>query len=579
MAPLVPTLVAHARGFLTSAISLSQRNPPPTTPADDVVASLLPTSTAISKLGPLAARTATALLAARDDGDSGGYKNDPHKGSTNFRDVNNTGVFVVFGLIGCSFVGAGIWFFFWARNGGFYFKEDDWDDYKSTVLRRKGPNGTVLSGATKSTRLGGGSAYKDYDAANTEYTGGLTQVSGDTGDTQSTMTGVTGITGGVSDFVGRARRKAKRDRKEREKEKKKKEMKEKHHHHNSNNKNRGEDGALVDEEAEAEAQSHLRAYRHEKAARVGGINKESEGSQWDGSTNPSHSTVSGERSDLLSHREGTPTKDTPPPKKKKKNMVGARKMKKSRKEKEGEGSSYYQPSSAAYRDDATTDVETEAERETVVTGVTGTTGSSGVTASTNNDTPTKNTNNTNNTRKAGGIRKVYSTAQRNEDREQERIRAEARRLAEKGRAAGGGSSGGAASGSGSGSGSGGVGGVGIGVGRRFSYQRAESYQRGNRQSAAANPTTSVIDEESDIGLMGGGGGGAGGGRYLPAPESAVPEEEDADADERGTKSYHCVIPGLSSVGAPSEVAPSSSASNFYQEEKRKKRGAAAAGRR
>jgi len=51
----------------------------------------------------------------------------------------------------------GIWFFFWAKNGGFYFKEGDWEDYKSTILRRKGPNGTTLSGATPSTNLGGGS--------------------------------------------------------------------------------------------------------------------------------------------------------------------------------------------------------------------------------------------------------------------------------------------------------------------------------------------------------------------------------------------------------------------------------------
>ena len=40
---------------------------------------------------------------------------------------------------------------------GFYFKESDWDEYKSTVLRRKGPNGTTLSGATATTDLGGGS--------------------------------------------------------------------------------------------------------------------------------------------------------------------------------------------------------------------------------------------------------------------------------------------------------------------------------------------------------------------------------------------------------------------------------------
>ena len=52
---------------------------------------------------------------------------------------------------------ASIWFFFWAKNGGFRFRKGDWEDYKSTVLRRKGPDGRTLSNATKSTKLGGGS--------------------------------------------------------------------------------------------------------------------------------------------------------------------------------------------------------------------------------------------------------------------------------------------------------------------------------------------------------------------------------------------------------------------------------------
>ena len=50
---------------------------------------------------------------------------------------------------------ASLWFFFWAKNGGFKFEDGDWDDYKSTVLRRKGPDGKTLSNATKSTKLGG----------------------------------------------------------------------------------------------------------------------------------------------------------------------------------------------------------------------------------------------------------------------------------------------------------------------------------------------------------------------------------------------------------------------------------------
>ncbi|KAI4132789.1 MAG: hypothetical protein LQ338_000493 [Usnochroma carphineum] len=75
--------------------------------------------------------------------------------------INNRGFFALFALLGAAMVLASIWFFFWAKNGGFHFKEGDWEEYKSTVLRRKGPNGTTLSGATKTTDLGGGSIVAD----------------------------------------------------------------------------------------------------------------------------------------------------------------------------------------------------------------------------------------------------------------------------------------------------------------------------------------------------------------------------------------------------------------------------------
>jgi hypothetical protein len=70
--------------------------------------------------------------------------------------IDNKGFFALFALLGAAVVLGGIWFFFWAKNGGFKFQEGDWDDYKSTVLRRKGPDGKTLSNATKSTKLGGG---------------------------------------------------------------------------------------------------------------------------------------------------------------------------------------------------------------------------------------------------------------------------------------------------------------------------------------------------------------------------------------------------------------------------------------
>lgn len=256
----------------------------------------------------------------------------PGSGVTDAHAFNNTAFFVLFGIIGAVFVCGGIWFFFWARNGGFYFKESDWEEYKSTVLRRKGPNGTTLSGATESTVLGGGSVYKDvadHDIDGTVYTEG---------------TALTGITGGVSDISGRERRKALREKKikkmqekDRQKKaekraKKQEEMREKEHGH----RRVGADGAVVDEDAEDDAEDELRRYRHERPARVGGLNAESEGSQWDATTNPTESTVS---SSLLDNQQATPT-----------------------------------------------------------------------------NSPTK----------AAGIRKVYSTADRNDQRERERMRAEAR---------------------------------------------------------------------------------------------------------------------------------------------------------
>jgi hypothetical protein len=247
-------------------------------------------------LGPIAAR---ALLIGRDGDLPPGE--DPHRGVTAPQDINNTAMFALFGVIGAAFVCVGIWFFFWAKNGGFYYKESDWDDYKTTVLRRRGPNGTILSGATPSTQLGGGSIYKDIDDASTEYTGGMTVISG--------TTAMSGITAGVSDISGREKRRKKREAREREKERKREEkQREKLTKKNKSGRKVNEDG-VVDEEAEAEAEAHLRSYRHEKPARVGGLNKQAEGSNWDGSTNPSNSTTaeSTVTSDLMSHREKTPT--------------------------------------------------------------------------------------------------------------------------------------------------------------------------------------------------------------------------------------------------------------------------------
>ncbi|CAK7566582.1 MAG: hypothetical protein SEPTF4163_004529 [Sporothrix epigloea] len=268
--------------------------------------------------GPLAAR---AILLARDQAPTTTIS---HTGVTPPTSINNTGVFILFGILGAVICVTMIWFFFWAKNGGFHFNDNDWDDYKTTVLRRRGPNGTILSNATPSTNLGGGSIYKDVDDNSTEDT--RTVITGVSGVSDSTY--MTGITGGVSDFLGREKRRKKREQRERERERRREEISEEKHRKKKDGKSRSsrkvnEDGIMIDEMAEASAQAQLRDYRHEKAARVGGINKTSDSSTWDGS-NPSHSSVGNEStvtSELMSNREHTPT-NTP----KKINKGGIRKV-------------------------------------------------------------------------------------------------------------------------------------------------------------------------------------------------------------------------------------------------------------
>lgn len=353
--------------------------------------------------GPLA--DATRMLAARDTA-SNSNRPDPGAGVLDPHDISNVGFFVLFALLGLAFVVAGIWFFFWARNGGFYFKQTDWDDYKTAVLRRRGPNGTLISGATESTNLGGGSVYKD--------------VADDDGKTTITeSTGLSGITAGASDIAAREKREEKRVKRQRERDARKKHDKKRSEvssgtgaseydeKQQQQRRRVGEDGEVQDEVAEMQARDELRNYRHEKAARVGGLNKQSEGSSWDGS-NPT-SSHTGTESELLSNKQPTPT-----------------------------------------------------------------------------STPTKDA------KKRGGIRKVYSTAERNQDREQERIRAEARRLRDEGRT----------------------------HRRDFSFQRAE-------------PTDSLLS----------GSGGSAVGRSEVSAVSGSGSGEGGS--ELGTKSYHHSRPEIS----------------------------------
>jgi len=531
MAPLISAVAAQARGILSSAIASRDH-------------AVRTASAHLSQVGPLAVRA--AILAIRDDDkkndDDNDNKNnnppmlDPSLGVTEPKDINNTFIFVLFGLIGAAFVIGGIWFFFWAKNGGFYFKQNDWDDYKSTVLRRKGPNGTILSGATESTDLGGGSVYKDVVDrggtdldARTEYTGGLTEMTGVTHDTSDTVSTLTGITAGASDIAGRERRRRAREKKEREHEKRKdRKNRERGSKSRSGRRRVGEDGVLVDEEAEEDAKRNLRAYRHERPARVGGLNGQFEGSEWDGSTNPEMSTVSGSEL-LLSGRQSTPT-STPT----------------KNKERDYEGRSGV--------DEKEKDTEKEKEK----------------------DDRKK--------RAAGGIRKVYSTADRTAHRENERLRNEAKRLAEKGRAAGAGSSYSGSSQSHASYDS-------ASPRRNYSFQRA-----GPRSTTTASGSVisgsaisgSVISESAEetdsmISASEREHRNHRGQKYLPAI-SSVAESEDVAESDLGTKSYRHYIPGISSsippvdeeqsaVGGSASVVGSSVGGSDYIEEQRRKRGA------
>ena len=112
------------------------------------------------ELDSTTASQATGTLKRRD------YANPsytPGVGARPPESFNNKGYFALFALLGAAMVIAAIWFFFWAENGGFRWRRGDWDDYKSTVMRRKDKNGKTLSNATPSTDLGQKSVAGTFD--------------------------------------------------------------------------------------------------------------------------------------------------------------------------------------------------------------------------------------------------------------------------------------------------------------------------------------------------------------------------------------------------------------------------------
>ncbi|KAI7238007.1 hypothetical protein KC330_g2862 [Hortaea werneckii] len=120
----------------------------------DIDTSSIPATELQSRNADSSPLTAHKTLTARDS--SSTFK--PGAGAKPASEFNNAGFLALFAILGAAMVIASIWFFFWAKNGGFKYQEGDWEDYKSTVLRRKGPDGKTLSNATKSTKLGGGSS-------------------------------------------------------------------------------------------------------------------------------------------------------------------------------------------------------------------------------------------------------------------------------------------------------------------------------------------------------------------------------------------------------------------------------------
>ncbi len=182
------------------------------------------------------------VLTARDAKSTDKFN--PGQGSVDPEDINMKGLQALFAIIGVSFVLGAIWFFFWAKNGGFKWRKGDWEEYKSTVLRRKGPNGTTLSNATKSTILGGGS------------------VVGDGYSDKDTATNTDAMTETMTDLSSEAPI-----------------LKEKPSKKNKATKETAKERKLrqINEASwEGGHDNDVRNYRHEKPARVGGLNKDSD---------------------------------------------------------------------------------------------------------------------------------------------------------------------------------------------------------------------------------------------------------------------------------------------------------------
>ena len=257
MAPVGLSAEVVASDLTVSSLELDRRASPADLPSYLALLSLAerkqldtPRPFARRSLDTFSPLTAAADLLARDPAST--PQHNPGQGTISPTSINNAGVLALFAILSGALVLASIWFFFWAKNGSFRWRKGDWEDYKSTVLRRKGPDGKLLSNATRSTNLGGGSIVAE--------------------------------TNRDDDFLSSVAEKAPRHKRG-----KKHEKKERH--------NRDED---------------VRAYRHEKPARVGGLNREADGSYYDYSTtDPSDIATSYHHQHH--HHQKTNTKDKKKP--------------------------------------------------------------------------------------------------------------------------------------------------------------------------------------------------------------------------------------------------------------------------
>ncbi|KAG9527750.1 hypothetical protein KCU93_g4930, partial [Aureobasidium melanogenum] len=177
--------------------------------------------------------------------------------------VNNKVYFSLFALIFAAIVVASIWFFFHAKNGGFHWQQGDFEDWKSTVLRKKDANGntiysarSVVSRPSKGERFAAKSvvgydekgrkgimAVRGFGGSHSVYySDGFTQYSGDdamTSVSRNNEKRAPKIRGGYMEApttTDHSRRYRDRD---------------------------------------------LRDYKHEKPARVGGMNRSADGTQYD----------------------------------------------------------------------------------------------------------------------------------------------------------------------------------------------------------------------------------------------------------------------------------------------------------